>query len=99
MKQNSAHIIIFNGKNEVLLVKRAKNDEWMPSKFAIPGGKRERGETLLQNVARETLEEVGLTLKQDKIKFLPKVSKKFDHCFFMTRQFTGNVVLRRQRTQ
>jgi len=59
----------------MLLVKRAINDEhdWhviltqrpetMPShpgQIAFPGGKRERGETILQTALRETHEEIGL---------------------------------------
>ena len=65
----------------------------MPSKFALPGGKREGTESLLQNIQRETIEEVGLTLFPDKIKFMDNLSKKMNHVFFTTRYSDGDVKL------
>ena len=93
MDQSSSHIIIFDKENKVLVVKRSPDDEWGAGLWAIPGGKRESGESLLQNVQRETFEEVGLTLFPDKIKFMDNLSKKMNHCFFTTRYSEGEVKL------
>jgi len=93
LDQSSSHIIIFNKNGEVLVVKRSLNDEWIPGKWAIPGGRREQGETLIQNIQRETKEEVGLKLDPQKIIFLPIVSKRLNHVFFTTNSFSGNIHL------
>lgn len=93
MNQSSSHIIIFNNQGKVLVVRRSDNDDWEPGKFAIPGGKREDGESLLQNIQRETFEEVGLILDPQKIIFLPNISKKLNHVFFTTNVFKGTVKL------
>jgi 8-oxo-dGTP pyrophosphatase MutT (NUDIX family) len=91
---NSAHIVIFNENGEALVVRRSQNDEWEPGKLAIPGGKLEKGENLLQGVQRETMEEVNLILEPTKILFLPQLSKKLNHCFFTTNTFKGEVKLK-----
>lgn len=93
MSNLSAHIVIFNKNNEALVVKRSLNDEWEPGKWAIPGGKLEKGENLIQGIQRETKEEVNLILNPNKIIFLPQLSKKLNHCFFVTTEFSGEVYL------
>lgn len=93
MDFSSSHIIIFNENRDALVVRRADNDEWEPGKLAIPGGKRENGETIMQNICRETMEEVGLTLNPKKIIFLPQLSKRLNHIFFTTNFFSGEVKL------
>ncbi len=93
MNTNSSHIIIFNEKNEVLLLKRSDDDDWEPGKWSLPGGKREGNETLKQNIVRETMEESGLTIFPDKIRYLPEISKKLNHVFFTTNKFSGKIKL------
>lgn len=69
------HIVAINAfikdssKNKFLVIKRHKNEIAYPGKWAFPGGKTERGQTLLDTLKREVLEEVGLEI-EDNIKFL-----------------------------
>ncbi|MBI5159206.1 NUDIX hydrolase [Candidatus Micrarchaeota archaeon] len=53
--------VVFNGENEVLLVKRGT--EPFKGWWAIPGGFMEFNETAEQAVAREVKEETGLDVK------------------------------------
>jgi len=54
------------GQTELLFIKRAANprDKWS-GHVAFPGGKREKGETALENGIREAKEEIGLDLKNE----------------------------------
>jgi 8-oxo-dGTP pyrophosphatase MutT (NUDIX family) len=49
---------VFDATNRILLVRRADNDKW-----ALPGGKIELNESVLQAVEREIREETGLQVK------------------------------------
>ena len=53
--------------NEFLLIKRAdqEGDPWS-GQMALPGGHRESGETCEETVARETMEETGLSITVNK---------------------------------
>ena len=52
-------VIIFNEKNELLMIKRTDNDCW-----AIPGGSSEPGESVMDTAKREVFEETGLTVNE-----------------------------------
>ena len=52
--------VVLDGKGHVLLVKRAH--EPLKGEWSLPGGGVEIGETLEEAVAREILEETGLTV-------------------------------------
>src|SRR3989338_1731393 len=52
--------------NKFLIVKRNTNEIAYPGKWAFPGGKLEKGETLLKTLKREVLEEVGLEIDENK---------------------------------
>lgn len=56
-------------KDKFLVVKRAAHEIAFPGKWAFPGGKSERGQTILDTLKREVLEEVGLEIEDNK-KFL-----------------------------
>jgi ADP-ribose pyrophosphatase YjhB (NUDIX family) len=61
-------VLIENLYGEILLLKKgvkSKQQGW-----CLPGGKREKGESLLENVVRETKEETGLKIKKSKFKFV-----------------------------
>lgn len=64
-----------------------------PGKWSIPGGKREKDETIWQNIIRETKEETNLDIFPENILFLPEISKKLNHIFFVTEHFAGNIQL------
>lgn len=63
-------VVIINSNNEILLQKRSRLKRANPSKWGICGGKVDLGETPLEAGVRETLEEIGITLNRDDLKFL-----------------------------
>lgn len=63
-------VVIINSNNEILLQKRSRLKIANPSKWGICGGKVDLGETPLEAGVRETLEEIGITLNRDDLKFL-----------------------------
>ncbi len=78
--ENRKHIVAISAliKNQTgdkfLIIKRNKGEIAYPGKWCYPGGKLEKGETIMQALDREVLEEVGLEIED---------SKKFvkDHTF------------------
>ena len=45
MMHVGAVAVIFDEEGRVLIALRPKEDRWMPSKWALVGGKRDKGET------------------------------------------------------
>jgi len=68
--QRARAIIIANGK--ILLINRIKKDE---SYWVIPGGKVELGESQKEAVKRECVEELGITVRVNKL-FIERPSTK-----------------------
>ena len=56
-------VMVFNTKNQLLLLKRCENAEFMPSKWCLPGGHVENG-SLIENAQRELEEETGIIASQ-----------------------------------
>lgn len=73
--ENKKHIVAVTAfiKNKAgdkfLVVKRSRNEIAYPRKWAFPGGKLEKGQTILETLKREVKEEVGLEIENYK-KFL-----------------------------
>lgn len=63
-------VVIINDDNEILLQKRSRFKRANPSKWGICGGKVNLGETPLDAGVRETLEEIGISLNKEELKFL-----------------------------
>lgn len=63
-------LIIRDGK--VLLSRRA-NTSWLNGHLCLPGGHVEEGETPQQALIREIKEELGVTVREDELKFLCSV--------------------------
>ena len=62
--------IIKNRAGDKFLVgKRHRNEIAYPSKWAFPGGKVERGQTILDTLTREVKEEVGLEI-EDRMEYV-----------------------------
>ncbi|EKD79766.1 MAG: hypothetical protein ACD_40C00320G0007 [uncultured bacterium] len=74
---------IFNAKNEVLLVKSYK---W-PGVWVVMGGHVELGETIAETVVRETKEEVGLTVRFERV--IEVVEFVYDPAFHKHKHFVG----------
>ena len=58
--------VIYNDKNEVLLIQKARGP--YKGQLDLPGGGIEYGETAEETLKREIKEEVGLTIKSNKLK-------------------------------
>lgn len=57
---------IMNDRNELLLVKRADNDDFLPGLWELPGGGTDFGENPQEALKREVFEEVGLSVSVGK---------------------------------
>lgn len=81
MEKLAAVGILINSKNEILSVSR-KNDL---TKFGLPGGKVDLGETPEEAVVREVLEETGYTVSivNNKIPFIKNEGKYKVYCFLL----------------
>lgn len=63
-------VIIINDENKMLLQKRSRFKRGNPGKWGICGGKVDVGETPLDAGVRETLEEIGIVVNKEELKFL-----------------------------
>lgn len=72
-KRNYADLLIITRDLRLLLVQRNKNDDFMPFKLAVPGGKIEYGEVPLNAAIRETFEEINVVFEEDDLKFIKTV--------------------------
>lgn len=70
-------VIVINESNEILLVQRNANDDFMPNKWWMPGGKIEQGESNAAGAARELSEEVGIHANPADLVFIE--SKNLDN--------------------
>lgn len=72
MNDNKKHIVaitafIKNKKGDkFLVVKRSENEIAYPGKWAYPGGKVEKGDSILDTLKKEIMEEVGLEIEDYK---------------------------------
>ena len=90
--------IILKKDNSVLLVQRHSSSTWMPHYWNFPGGLLEENESLTMAAARETHEEVEVSVMPSDFTFAhmihvhANISKKSDGilgCYFITEQWTG----------
>lgn len=72
-------VVIINNNNEILLQKRSRFKRANPSKWGICGGKVDLGETPLDAGIRETLEEIGISLNIEDLKFLSMDTSEKTH--------------------
>jgi 8-oxo-dGTP diphosphatase len=89
---NSAHCVLFKG-DKVLAVQRTENDHWMPGKYALPGGNKDKGENLEEALKREIQEEVGLIVEMEDLHYLPEISHKMKHAFYVCKRCSGKLKL------
>ena len=59
-RQPGAIVVILDAEKNLLLLKRPMRPMWAPGKWALPGGKLEKGETAMEAAIRETKEETNL---------------------------------------
>ncbi len=63
------HTVIANGKGEILILQRSKNNKVLPEYWDVPGGTLKDGEDPAQGAIRETKEETGLDISDPKLFF------------------------------
>lgn len=83
IKATAAVGVIVNPESKFLLMKRADHDDWMPGKWALPGGGIDGDETPEEALVREIMEEAGLVIEA--IKAAHSVIRKDGqaHCAFL----------------
>lgn len=64
-----ADVWILNSQNKILIQKRSPKKRLQPNVWAMTGGSVIKGETSLQTIERETLEELGIQLKMENLQF------------------------------
>ena len=73
--------VIFNEKDEVLLVQHWAGG----SRWSLPGGGVERGETALEALQREMREELGLSVGPDQISYFTTIHSEYEAPIFIVR--------------
>lgn len=80
-------VVIINENDEILLQKRSKSKRVNPGKWGICGGKVDFLETPLEAGIRETLEEIGILLDKEELKFLSiDINKKLHFTVYYVRK-------------
>jgi len=65
MQKSSTVALIRN--NKLLLLRRGTTAPWMPGRYCLPGGKLDKGETLMDCALRELYEETGIVTNSNKL--------------------------------
>jgi len=79
--------------NKFLLTHRSDNEDNYSGKWAFPGGKCEIGETAIDTVRREVLEETSLQIKDEAIFLDTYFFKKTVGIAFLVRATSNEVIL------
>lgn len=80
----SAHLILFNLKNKILLQKRASDKKWYPNLFTYSVSATVANETYEKCIKREMQEEIGISIPVKRLfifKFFDEVDKAFRAVF------------------
>ena len=76
----SAHIWIFNNRNEVLIQKRAANKDTFPNLWDVSvAGHISAGEKPIVSAIREVKEEIGLSIEQENLHYIGTSKKRIQH--------------------
>lgn len=90
MTKQTARAIIFNDDGKLLMVERHKNGEHY---FVLPGGHVDPGETPLEAVGREVLEETGLLVTVEKLLYTSHDMLGNDQSLFLCNYLGGEPTL------
>jgi ADP-ribose pyrophosphatase YjhB (NUDIX family) len=93
--------VIFNGDNQVLLVRHTQKASHLTDTYGIPAGRPDHEESLVNCCIREVKEETGLILQADELSRFPYVfyseverkDNKDTYCIvaFITEKYTGKL--------
>jgi 8-oxo-dGTP pyrophosphatase MutT (NUDIX family) len=74
----------------VLFVHRSASREWAPDRWDAPGGHIEQGESDLEALARELLEELGVVVASDAARLVARLTgPQFDARIFVVDSWSG----------
>lgn len=63
--QVGVKVLLKNPEGKYLLMRRSEYEQRSVGKWDIAGGRVEAGDSLMENLAREVMEETGLTMKSE----------------------------------
>lgn len=92
------HSIIFNEKNQILILKRSSTDDVLPDYWDIPGGTLKDGEDPTTGTIREVKEEAGIDIENPSLFFYTSTvdqakNKQFVILIFIAQYQSGEIVL------
>jgi len=90
------HCIIFNNKNQILILKRDEANDVLPNYWDIPGGTLEDKENPIDGTIRETKEEAGIDINNLSLFFHTSnidenKNKQFIRLIFITKYNGGEI--------
>lgn len=89
-KGRAAVCLIMNDKEEILLLKRGASDTYRPGEWCLPGGKVEKGESVVEGCMREVQEETGL-IPNVWERYIDNTRDRFSVHFFESFENIGNL--------
>ncbi|MBI4116466.1 NUDIX domain-containing protein [Candidatus Pacearchaeota archaeon] len=78
---DSSSIILYNGEGEILLQEREKDIEFYPGIFGLFGGSVENGESHLECISREIMEELGYKLRNPGFFAKKRINGNFNYIY------------------
>jgi 8-oxo-dGTP diphosphatase len=92
------HTVIRNDNNEILIIRRSRNNDVLPEFWDVPGGTLEDGEDPAYGAVREVLEETGLKIEKPDLFFCRsnvdlKKNKQFITLVFLSKHSNGEISL------
>lgn len=99
-KKEAAVSIVLNNDKKVLILKRSSDASTFPGYWNFPGGRVEEGEPIKEAAVRELREESGLEVKSSDLIYLiaSNLPNLIIH-YFLTSNFSGQVVLNKESTE
>ena len=86
-KKKVANVIILDGNDRFLIIKRTKTAPSHPLHWDLPGGHVEEGESFEEAAVREALEETNLEVSDLQAAKVPDSFRNF----FITKKYSGNI--------
>jgi len=87
--RNGATMIILNKNNQILILKRDKNDKYSPSLWCVPGGRVEK-ESFEECIKKEVKEETNLEIKE--LNFFKSYFRDEGNFYYQPVYFYGKTV-------